>query len=191
MLLSKPITTALLAAFASVSAFTTPNAALGVRHGLSTTDLRRTPQYQPRHSRDFDQQSSLKLWKQDSSAAAIDTYVESTLEKVEEEVPTSVLALVGSALLGFTFVVQKLQIYLNTPCLNAGKGSASSVCTSEYYDFSQFFLDHNILSFMMILTHSIPFVLLPWVSKQVSEVGPIIKKDFEGFNPFLSKYYYH
>lgn len=48
-----------------------------------------------------------------------------------------------------------------------------------------FFRDHEFLSFMMILTHSIPFVLLPWVSKQISEVGPTIKKDFEGFNPFL------
>merc|ERR1712038_1824451 len=34
-------------------------------------------------------------------------------------------------------------------------------------------------------THSIPFVLLPWVSKQISDVGPTIKNDFEGFNPFL------
>ncbi len=59
--LSKPITAALLTALASRSAFTTPNAVLGVQHGLSITELGETPQYQLHHSCDFNQQSSLKL----------------------------------------------------------------------------------------------------------------------------------
>merc|ERR1712038_1263419 len=132
---------------------------------------------------------SLNFWKQQNdldpttSSASIDPYVEGTLANEKDDVPLSTIALVGSSLFSFTYVVQRLQVYLNTDCLNAGRGS--NICTDEYYDFSKFFVDHDFLSFMMILTHSIPFVLLPWVSKQISDVGPTIKNDFEGFNPFL------
>jgi hypothetical protein len=183
----------------NVGAFTTPNASLlELRHarlaGLSTAGL--TQDHPPvlvvQHST-FDQ--SLKFWKKDSEdvqntnpAFAIDTYVDSTLKKEVDDVPPSVIGLIGSSLFAFTYVMQRLQIYLNTPCLNGGRGAAANICTTEYFDFSQFFATHDFLSFMMILTHSIPFVLLPWVSKQISETGPIIKKDFEGFNPFLSKF---
>lgn len=137
--------------------------------------------------------SSLNFWKKDVSpgekdssitSLPIDAYVDETFGD-KDDVPLSTIALVGSSLFSFTYVVQRLQIYLNTPCVNASTETLGKFCTPEYYDFSKFFAEHEFLSFMMILTHTIPFVLLPWVSKQISEVGPTIKKDFEEFNPFL------
>lgn len=177
MILPRYTALALLASYATVGAFTSPRTSIGLHHVVAPTTGPAAA-----HS-SFD--PSLRFWKKDdvqtdSPAAAIDTYIDGTFEKEEIDVPVSTVALVGSSLFLFTFVMQRLQIYLNTDCLN-GK----EICTEEYHAFSEFFRDHEFLSFMMILTHSIPFVLLPWVSKQISEVGPTIKKDFEGFNPFL------
>lgn len=135
---------------------------------------------------------ALKFWKQKDnvdtsvSLTPIDAYVDSTLATDKDDVPLSTLVLVGSSLFSFTYVVQRLQIYLNVPCLNAEQ---ANICTTEYHEFANFFAQHDFLSFMMILTHSIPFVLLPWVSKQISDVGPTIKKDFEEFNPFISEFH--
>ncbi len=190
-----------LKSFESTGAFTTPKPfSLGTNKVINKVDTFPSnsnpfPLYQPRrtfYDANFDH--SLKLWRRENknvgdstpSLAAIDSYVDQTLVKEEkEDVPLSTKTLIGSSLFTFTYVVQRLQIYLNTPCLNQPSGS--NICTAEYYDFAKFFADHEFLSFMMILTHAIPFVLLPWVSKQISDVGPVIQKDFEGFNPFLSK----
>lgn len=145
--------------------------------------------YRPHSSFDH----SLNFWSElkdqekenPTSVSSIGTFADGSLLDPQEdsEVPTSTMVLIGSSLFFFTYVVQRLQIYLNEPCL---KGA--SICTEDYHAFAQFFADHELLSFFMILTHAIPFVLLPWVSKMVSDVGPTIKKDFEGFNPFISKY---
>ncbi len=123
-----------------------------------------------------------------NDVALVDYYIDETMG-TNNDVPTSTIAFIGSSLLSFSYVMQRLQIYLNTPCLNGGPGG-STICDASYYDFAMYFKEHEIISFLLVLTHVIPFVLLPWVSKQVSEVGPTIQKDFEGFNPFISKYLY-
>lgn len=187
MLVPKSIAITFLASSVNVGAFTAPTTSLGIHRGV-VSSYTSPAQHQPAVVyNSFD--PSLKFWKNDNvpqttSTSAIDNYDDITFEKEEAEVPASTLGFIGFSLLGFTFVMQRLQIYLNTPCLNG-----SQVCTVEYKSFAQYFADHDVLSFMMILTHSIPFVLLPWVSKQISEVGPIIKRDFEDFNPFLSMFF--
>ena len=129
--------------------------------------------------------------KNDATATPVpvDVYIDETMG-TKNDVPTSTIAFIGSSLLSFSYVMQRLQIYLNTPCLTAGPGGELAMCDESYYAFATFFRDNEALSFLLVLTHVIPFVLLPWVSKQVSEVGPTIQKDFEGFNPFISKYLY-
>ena len=185
MIVPKYTALALLASSTNVGAFTIPSrTSLGTHHVVATTPTTSGPA--AAHS-NFD--PSLSFWKQDdvdksSSVSSIDTYVDGTFKSEEIDVPVSTVALVGSSLFSFTYVIQRLQIYLNTNCLNGNE-----ICTPEYHAFAEFFKDHDFLSFMMILTHSIPFVLLPWVSVQVSEMGPTIKKDFEGFNPFISEFH--
>ena len=189
MLLSKSLALLTAPAALNVMAFSVENGRpLRIRNECPMITMP-TNQLQPHH-RSFHQ--SLKVSKLSNegemrtiTSGTVDPYIESTLapeNTAKDEVPTSVSALVGSSLLGFSFVLHQLQEYLNTPCL-----TGATVCTETYKDFSQFYLDHSLLSFVLVLTHAIPFVLLPWVSKQISVKGPLIKEDFEGFSPFLSK----
>ncbi len=184
------ITLAIVASSAvAVGAFTT------TRTSFSPTSVC-APVLQPRARASF-VSTPLQLLKKDMAATEVED--QPLLKAVENpadidngknnDVPTSTIAFIGSSLLSFAYVMQRLQIYLNTPCLNGGPGG-STICDASYYDFAMYFKEHEIISFLLVLTHVIPFVLLPWVSKQVSEVGPTIKKDFEGFNPFISKYLY-
>lgn len=94
-----------------------------------------------------------------AKSKSIESYSAETLGQTDE-VPNNVLGFVGFVLLSFSFVVQKLQIYLNTPYLR-GFGTVENICTQEYHDFAQFFAEHEILSFLLVLTHAIPFALLP------------------------------
>jgi hypothetical protein len=164
----------LVASSAHVSAFTPPK--------TSIVPTLKSAGFQHTH---FEHSLNLVGKKYDTP---IDIYVDETM-RTTKDVPTSTIAFIGSSLLSFAYVMQRLQIYLNTPCLNGGPGG-STICDASYYDFATYFRDHEVISFLLVLTHVIPFVLLPWVSKQVSEVGPTIQKDFEGFNPFISKFLY-
>merc|ERR1712038_1528410 len=93
---------------------------------------------------------SLNFWKQQNdldpttSSASIDPYVEGTLANEKDDVPLSTIALVGSSLFSFTYVVQRLQVYLNTDCLNAGRGS--NICTADYFCPRSFLGLHNLAS---------------------------------------------
>jgi len=169
MLVTRSLTLALIASSAQVGAFTPPK--------TSIVPTIKSVGFQHTHF-----EHSLNLVGK-SNDTPIDFYVDETM-RTKNDVPTSTIALIGSSLLSFAYVMQRLQIYLNTPCLNGGPGG-STICDASYYDFATYFRDHEIISFLLVLTHVIPFVLLPWVSKQVSEVGPTIQKDFEGFNPFI------
>jgi len=158
-----------MASSVAVGAFTAPSSSVGIHNRVFS------PSRQPKHLGHF---YPLQLSTNDNS---ITTESKDAISlRQEAEVPINVRVLVVSALLGFTSVVHKLQMYLNTPCLNG-----SEVCTVQHHDFAQFFNEHEIASFLLVLTHSIPFALLPWVSKQVSKNGRMIQKDFEEFNPFI------
>ena len=171
MFVIRSLTLALVASSAHVGAFTSPKTFPTTK----SASLAHTP---------FEH--SLSLFGK-NNAAPVDSYVVETMGTAKDDVPTSTIAFLGSSLLSFSYVMQRLQIYQNTPCLNGGPGG-TTICDASYYDFATYFKDHEILSFLLVLTHVIPFALLPWVSKQISEVGPTIKKDFEGFNPFISKF---
>lgn len=178
MFLTRFLTLALVASSARVGAFTTPKTSV-----FPTTKTKSASPVSV-YTR-FEHSLSL-FGKND--ATPVDVYIDETMG-TSNDVPASTIAFIGSSLLSFSFVMERLQIYLNTPCINGGPGG-TAICDASYYDFAMFFKDHEILSFLLLLTHVIPFVLLPWVSKQVSEVGPTIQKDFEGFNPFISKFLY-
>jgi len=173
MFLTRFLTLALVASSARVGAFTTPKTSV-----FPTTKTKSASPVSV-YTR-FEHSLSL-FGKND--ATPVDVYIDETMG-TSNDVPASTIAFIGSSLLSFSFVMERLQIYLNTPCINGGPGG-TAICDASYYDFAMFFKDHEILSFLLLLTHVIPFVLLPWVSKQVSEVGPTIQKDFEGFNPFI------
>ena len=175
MFVPRSITLALVASSVSVGAFTPPK--------TNVVPTTKSIEFHPTLVQ-TDFENSLNLFGK-NDAASVDSYVDETMG-TKNDVPTSTIVFIGSALLGFAYVMQRLQIYLNTPCLNEARGG-STLCEASYYDFATYFKDHEIISFLLVLTHVIPFVLLPWVSKQVSEVGPTIQKDFERFNPFISK----
>lgn len=185
MFVPKSIALAFLATTASVGAFTVPKTPL-----VSTTDSGLKQQQPAQVRTGFDH--SLNFWNQDEdvtetssdSMAQLDSYVDETFGRETDAVPTSTIAFIGTSIFIFAYVMEQLQIYLNKPCLDAGRG-ASTLCTAEYYDFAEFYKDHALLSYGLILTHVIPFGLLPWVSKQIAEMGPIIKKDYPDFNPFI------
>ena len=184
MFVTRFLTLAFVASSAHVGAFTPPKASI-VPTAKATTSRTKSVGFQHTHF-----EHSLNLVSNSKiNDSPIDFYVDETMRTTKKDVPTSTIAFIGSSLLSFSYVMQRLQIYLNTPCINGGPGG-TSICDASYYDFAMYFKDHTVLSFLLVLTHVIPFVLLPWVSKQVSEVGPIIQKDFEGFNPFISKFLY-
>lgn len=111
---------------------------------------------------------------------SIEEYAAETMMRTPDEIPTHTAGLAGFALLLFSGIARQLQVYLNEPCLNGG-----NVCTEEYRMFAQFFNDHELLSFGLILTHAIPFALIPYAMKQINDKGPLIKADHPKFNPFL------
>jgi len=174
---------AVLSSCVSVGAFTAPKPSLGTYQRISSFAAPSQAQYQPAPHLSYEH--SLQFWKNDNGGktSAIESYTDDTLGQ-KDEVPNNVLGFVGFALLGFSYVVERLQVYLNTPCLNEF-GPGSNICTAQYHDFAQFFGEHEAWSYLLVLTHAIPFALLPWVSKQVSEQGRIIQKDFKEFNPFI------
>merc|ERR1739844_114167 len=94
--------------------------------------------------------------------------------------PPSTAALGGFGLTLFSTIGVELQNYLNKPCLDD-----SSLCTEEYYKFAQFFVQHETLAFVLLLTHAIPFALLPYTMAQINKMGPVIQKDHPEFNPFV------
>ncbi len=177
MFVPRSLTLALVASSVRVGAFTIPKTSF-----VPTTT--KSIYFQPTPVQ-TDFKHSLNLFGK-NNATPVDSYIDETM-RPKNDVPTSTIAFIGSSLLAFAYVMERLQIYLNTPCLN-GVSGGSTLCDASYYDFATFFKDNEGLSFLLVLTHVIPFVLLPWVSKQVSEVGPTIQKDFEGFNPFISKF---
>lgn len=96
-----------------------------------------------------------------------------------EEFPFSIGALAASALGLFSFVAFKLQLFLNKNMLDDGHVS------DKYRLFADFFQDHQLLSFLLILTHAIPFALMPYTMKQIADKAPLIKKDHPEFNSFI------
>ena len=178
MFVPRSLILALVASSVCVGAFTIPKTSF-----VPTTT--KSIYFQPTLVQTADFKHSLNLFGK-NDATPVDSYIDETM-RPKNDVPTSTIAFIGSSLLAFAYVMKRLQIYLNTPCLNGAPGG-STLCDASYYDFATFFKDHEVISFLLVLTHVIPFVLLPWVSKQVSEVGPTIQKDFEGFNPFISKF---
>lgn len=181
MFVPKSLTLALVASSVRVGAFTIPKTSFVP---TTTKSIYFQPTSTPVHQTDF--KHSLNLFGK-NDATPVDSYIDETMRPNKNDVPTSTITFIGSSLLVFAYVMQRLQIYLNTPCLQ-GPSGGSTLCDASYYDFAMYFKDHEVLAFLLVLTHIIPFVLLPWVSKQVSEVGPTIQKDFEGFNPFISKF---
>lgn len=174
----KALALTLVALCGGIHAFNIPSKPYLGRTSQRIKSFVPTSQVQYRPSSHLTNEHSLQ-----AKSKSIESYTAETLGQTDE-VPNNVLGLVGFVLVAFSFVVQKLQIYLNTPCLR-DFGSEKNICTQEYHDFAQFFAEHETLSFLLVLTHAIPFALLPWVSKQVSEKGRIIKNDFEEFNPFI------
>jgi hypothetical protein len=119
------------------------------------------------------------LQKRGAKKGSIEEYAEETMAP-SRRLPLSVVGFGGFALLLFTSICQKLQIYLNEPCLDG-----SSVCTEDYIKFASFFKEHETLGFGLLLTHAIPFALIPYTMVQIDKQGPIIKKDHDQFNPFV------
>jgi len=110
---------------------------------------------------------------------SVEEYTEDTMATTNR-LPPSVKGFGTFALLLFTGICQKLQIYLNEPCLDG-----SSICTEDYFKFASFFKEHETLGFGLLLTHAIPFALIPYTMVQIDKKGPIIKKDHDQFNPFV------
>lgn len=95
-------------------------------------------------------------------------------------IPLNVVALGGFSLLLFGAASWFLQKDLITPCLEG-----SQVCTEQFHAYSQFFVDHPLGSFVLIMTHAIPFVLIPTTMRLVADKAPVLQKYHPTFNPFV------
>lgn len=113
------------------------------------------------------------------TGSSIEEYTAETMA-ASNKLPPSTIAFGSFGLLLFSSVCQKLQIYLNEPCLTGDR-----ICTEDYIKFATFFKEHEALGLGLLLTHAIPFALIPYAIYQINRKGPIIKQDHEQFNPFL------
>jgi hypothetical protein len=124
--------------------------------------------------------ASLQLSAKDESAS-LQLSVKDESEDIEEALPSNVAALGAGGLLLFGGVSWFLQKFLNYEnCI-----SKQNMCDPGLYENAVFFQDHPIASFLLILTHALPFVLIPVTMKIISEKGPLIKVDYPKFNPFI------
>lgn len=180
----------------SAQAFTTPHGAVYSATGHTTTSA--TSKYAGTHSilgqprkdntalfaKSQDKMNMLNT-RAGSPDRTVELYAANTMDDAvaisqeKDAFPTSVAALGGFALVTFSGVALKLQEYLNKSTIAAGGASPS------YTKFAQFFEDHEALSFLLILTHAIPFVLMPYTMKQIADKSDMIKQDHPEFNPFI------
>ena len=95
--------------------------------------------------------------------------------------PRATAGLGAFGLLLFGGVSYFLQRFLNEPCLAHG----ADYC--DIYQFADFFAkpENTVLSFVLILTHAFPFVLIPLTMRIVNDKSPLIKANHPEFNPFV------
>jgi hypothetical protein len=123
----------------------------------------------------------LRSVKANKAAASLQLSVKDESAGVEEALPINVAALGGGGLLLFGGVSWFLQLFLNyDKCI-----SKPDMCDPSLYENTLFFQDHPLASFLLVLTHALPFVLIPVTMKIISEKAPVIKADHPKFNPFI------